>query len=232
MSILKVAALKSPSSSSNNIVLNSDGSIETSTGGSFVSNNYLINSGTFTSNTYITGTFTSNAYINAEKTGTAIFPGFAGSTIILPLVNNNKVTYPQTSDQNQDRVADASDPTQFTDQIFDGIEGNDDFDGPYVTFSNNSFTVTSGVTVGLCIQWATNDNVSYSISQTGDWSGNSSVAFGGGGNTNPQFYTATGPGTFTFGPFFRTSGSGGASFDLKVLGVIVESVTVTANVSL
>lgn len=47
MSVLKVGALQSPSASSNNIVLNSDGSIATSDGGTFVSNNYL-NSGVTT----------------------------------------------------------------------------------------------------------------------------------------------------------------------------------------
>ena len=40
MSVLKVGALRSPSASSNNIVLNSDGTITTGDGGTFVSNNY------------------------------------------------------------------------------------------------------------------------------------------------------------------------------------------------
>jgi len=55
MSVLKVGALKSPSASSNNIVLNSDGTISSGGGGAIPSN------------TYITGTFVSNNYFENEK---------------------------------------------------------------------------------------------------------------------------------------------------------------------
>jgi hypothetical protein len=55
MSVLKVGALKSPSSSSNNIVLNADGTISSGDGGAIPSNNY------------ITGTFLSNNYFEEEK---------------------------------------------------------------------------------------------------------------------------------------------------------------------
>jgi hypothetical protein len=64
MSTLKVASLRNPTATSNNIVLNADGSIETSTGGSFTSNNYV--AGTFTSNNYVAGTFTSNNYVQTQ----------------------------------------------------------------------------------------------------------------------------------------------------------------------
>lgn len=50
MSVLKVVALRSPSASSNNIVLNADGTISSGGGGAIPSN------------TYITATFTSNNY--------------------------------------------------------------------------------------------------------------------------------------------------------------------------
>ena len=55
MSVLKVGALRSPSASSNNIVLNADGTISSGDGGAIPSN------------TYITGTFVSNNYYEAFK---------------------------------------------------------------------------------------------------------------------------------------------------------------------
>ena len=51
MSVLKVGALRSPSASSNNIVLNADGTISSGGGGAIPSNTYV--TGTFSSNTYI-----------------------------------------------------------------------------------------------------------------------------------------------------------------------------------
>ena len=61
MSVLKVGALRSPSASSNNIVLNADGSISSGDGGAIPSN------------TYVTGTFSSNTYIQ-EALGNAGLP--------------------------------------------------------------------------------------------------------------------------------------------------------------
>ena len=57
MSVLKVGALRSPSASSNNIVLNSDGTISSGDGGAIPSNNF------------ITGTFTSNNYVQSQLSG-------------------------------------------------------------------------------------------------------------------------------------------------------------------
>ena len=61
MSALKVGALRSPSASSNNIVLNADGTISSGGGG------------VIPSNTYITGTFSSNTYVQ-ETLGNAGLP--------------------------------------------------------------------------------------------------------------------------------------------------------------
>lgn len=175
---------------------------------------------------YANGTATWQA---TQETGTALFTGFAGSTITFSLTNNNKIAYPQTSTTQQNRIADAGNETQFSSRVFDAIESSNDFNGPGVTFLDNSFTLPSGVTVGLLVQWSADNAVTWSISQTGDWSGNASVAFAT--NANPQFYTATGPGTFTFGPFFRTVGGTGSAEDLDVDGIIIQSVALTANVS-
>ena len=73
MSILKVGALRSPSASSNNIVLNADGTISSGDGGAIPSNNYI--TGTFSSNNYITGTFSSNNYLQSQL---GSFVGAAG----------------------------------------------------------------------------------------------------------------------------------------------------------
>lgn len=73
MSVLKVGALQSPSSSSNNIVLNSDGTISTSDGGTFVSNNYI--SGAFVSNNYYEAFKLQGPTITSIHPSTGVYDG-------------------------------------------------------------------------------------------------------------------------------------------------------------
>jgi len=100
MSVLKVGALRSPSASSNNIVLNTDGTISSGDGGTFTSNNYIAGTftsnnyiaGTFTSNNYIAGTFTSNNYIQTQLSSfvgaAGVFTNFDAHTDTLTIKNN------------------------------------------------------------------------------------------------------------------------------------------------
>ena len=72
MSVLKVGALRSPSASSNNIVLNSDGTISSGDGGAIPSN------------TYVTGTFVSNNYYEAFKLTAPTITSIHPSTNVSP----------------------------------------------------------------------------------------------------------------------------------------------------
>lgn len=93
MSVLKVGALRSPSSSSNNIVLNSDGTISSGDGGAIPSNNYI--TGTFSSNNYFQtqiSSYASNNYIQANFSSFAaaagVFSNFDAHTDTLTIKNN------------------------------------------------------------------------------------------------------------------------------------------------
>lgn len=65
MSTLKVTALKNPSSSSNNLVLNTDGTVVIP---SYTSNNY--STSTYASNNYSTSTYVSNTYFQNNGSST------------------------------------------------------------------------------------------------------------------------------------------------------------------